>query len=156
MAESDYLSERAEIQKQLDAARPVSEQEDSLESLVALLENVRAAWHAASQEERNHLARTLFEAIRVEGKQIVGFKPRAAFAPFFQLNQDWWANAKHPDEPAGVSAQGTRSGSDGLCLRTVEMPQVFALKFRTCDRIRHSVISLLRQYAVMPLSLTKF
>jgi hypothetical protein len=114
VSQSDYLRGRAEIQKQLDTMKPPPEQEQTLSALPSLLTNVRSAWNAGAQKERNQLARTLFESIRVDRDQAVGIKPRVAFAPFFWLNEEWWGSANPPVESAGVSTKGTRGGSDGI------------------------------------------
>ena len=56
------------------------------ERLAHLLGNVVDAWKEATQEQRNKLARTLFERIQIEDNKVVFVKPRPELEPFFQIN----------------------------------------------------------------------
>jgi hypothetical protein len=152
MSQTDYLRERAEIQKQLDTMKPPPEQEQTLSALASLPTKVRSAWNAATQKERNQLARTLLESIRIDGDQAVGIKPRVAFTPFFRLNKEWWGSAKHPDDSAWVSTKGTRRGSDGLSLRRVDTTR--PLRVEVADQrpqsLKPAVSTPSRHHAVRP------
>lgn len=90
-----YLGERAELQRQLSGLARAESPAGDLDVLATVLEDVRAAWDVADQPERNHLARVLFEDVRVLGDEVVGVKPRDAFAPFFRLNYELW-KAENP------------------------------------------------------------
>jgi hypothetical protein len=59
-----------------------------LEELAQFLADVPAAWRAATQEQRNKLARTLFDQIWLEDKKVVAIKPRTELEPFFRLNYE--------------------------------------------------------------------
>jgi hypothetical protein len=44
------------------------------------------AWDSAIEEQRNKLARCLFDEIWPKDKAVVAVKPRVEFEPFFRLN----------------------------------------------------------------------
>lgn len=44
------------------------------------------AWKEASQEQRNKLAKALFEQVWIENNKVVAVKPRPELEPFFKLN----------------------------------------------------------------------
>jgi site-specific DNA recombinase len=115
--EPDYLRERAEIQRQLDALRETPTVGASIEGYAAVLRDVTAAWELADAEERNALARTLFDDLQVQGAEVVAVKPRAAFAPFFELNYEAW-KAENPPAAQQEGSQVGRGGSDGIRTRT--------------------------------------
>jgi hypothetical protein len=78
----------------------------------------QAAWEIAEQEERNQLARALFEHVRVLGDQIVSVKPREAFAPFFRLNYELRKeNNPAAVEPAAGLYLGRKRRDSNLRLR---------------------------------------
>jgi Recombinase len=86
--EAEYLAERAVLQQKVRALRPAGTDTENLEALAAVLRDLRTAWAVSNQEERNHLARAVFEDVRVLDDRVVGLKPRPAFAPFFVLNDE--------------------------------------------------------------------
>jgi len=47
-----------------------------LEGLAELLKDVAKVWREANQEQRNKLARQLFDEIWVKDKQVIAVKPR--------------------------------------------------------------------------------
>ena len=57
-----------------------------MKKLAYFLANVGDAWREASQEQRNKLARALFEQIQTEGNEVVFLKPRPELQPFFKIN----------------------------------------------------------------------
>ena len=66
------------------------------------LTNVANAWREANQEQRNKLARVLFEEIRLDnGGKVVAVKPRAELEPFFKLSYECHATAIGCD-PEGI------------------------------------------------------
>ena len=54
--------------------------------LAHFLAKVADVWKESNQEQRNSLARTLFEEILAEDGRLVAVKPRHEFEPFFKLN----------------------------------------------------------------------
>jgi len=83
-----YLKEKAEVRQQLQLHTPIQDPTESLERLAGFLANVAEAWEEANQEQRNKLARCLFQEIWVKDKQVVAVKPQPELAPFFKLNHE--------------------------------------------------------------------
>ena len=65
---------------------PTEDNAETLDRLASFLKDVDLAWKAAEYEQRNRLARCLFEEIWVRDKKVVAVKPREEFEPFFRLN----------------------------------------------------------------------
>ena len=84
----EYLADYEDIQKQLRLLSPIEVRDDHLSKLAQFLANVAEAWDEANQEQRNKLAKTLFEQILVENNKVVAVKPRPELEPFFKLNFD--------------------------------------------------------------------
>ena len=82
------MADYEDIQKQLRLLSPVEVRDNHLVKLAQFLANVAGAWDEANQEQRNKLAKTLFEKILVENNRVVAVKPRPEFEPFFKLNFD--------------------------------------------------------------------
>ena len=82
----EYLRDYERIQQQLRLLLPLEIRDSSLEKLAAFLANVGQAWDEANQEQRNKIAKTLFEKILVEDNKVVAVKPRPELEPFFRLN----------------------------------------------------------------------
>ena len=59
------------------------------EQLAWFLVNVANTWRGANQEQRNKLARVLFEEIRLgSGGKVVAVEPRPELEPFFKLSYE--------------------------------------------------------------------
>jgi hypothetical protein len=85
----EYLKEYRETELQLRQFSPVTSSEDNLKRLVDFLANVAEAWREANQEQKNKLARVLFEEIKLDnGGKIVVVKPRPELEPFFKLSYE--------------------------------------------------------------------
>jgi hypothetical protein len=69
----------------LQELRPVTAKADQLGRLRELLASVATAWREASSEQKNRLARALYEEVWIESKRVVAVKPRPEFEPFFLL-----------------------------------------------------------------------
>jgi hypothetical protein len=61
-----------------------------LEGLAEFLKNVAKAWQEANQEQRNKVARQLFDEIWVKDKEVIAVEPRPELKPFFQLSYEEW------------------------------------------------------------------
>jgi len=85
---AEYQSRRDDILRQLDSLTPNPTGPEHLEGLARFLADVPAAWSAATQEQRNKLARCLFDQVWVEDKAVVAVKPRPELEPFFRLNYE--------------------------------------------------------------------
>ena len=83
---AEYLGDYERIQKQLRLLSPLEIRDTVLEKLAHFLANVAEAWDQANQEQRNNIAKTLLEQIRVEDNKVVAVKPRPELEPFFKLN----------------------------------------------------------------------
>ena len=76
-----------------------------LEQLAEFLKNVAKSWKEANQEQRNKLARQLFDEIWVKDKQVIAVKPRPELKPFFQLSYEEWLKKFESENstPLGVA-----------------------------------------------------
>ena len=81
-----YLAERDLIRKELSAVATIEEQSKNLDKLAQFLANVADAWNEANQEQRNKLARCLFQEVWIKDKEVVAVKPQPELKPFFDLN----------------------------------------------------------------------
>jgi hypothetical protein len=75
--------------------------------------SVSQAWDTADQEQRNAIAKTLFEEILVEDRKVVAVKPRRDLEPFFELNVECHSKdiAGDPDGLPGRNCQLRRTRS---------------------------------------------
>ena len=89
LTKAEYLTRRIDLARKLDALPASGQTEaDVLAKLAAFLADVPAAWKAATQEQRNKLARTLFDEVWLRDKEVVAVKPRRELDPFFRLNYE--------------------------------------------------------------------
>jgi site-specific DNA recombinase len=86
IAKADYLARRERLQREIANLRTADEQGATLERAAAFLTDLPAAWASADQEQRNMLARLLFEEIHVKDKWVVAVKPQPTFVGFFGLD----------------------------------------------------------------------
>ena len=66
--------------------------ERTLDRLAEFLKNVSSAWREASSEQRNKLARALFDAVWIENQKVLGATPRPELKPFFDLQYSEMSN----------------------------------------------------------------
>ena len=76
------------ILKRLKVLTPTSQGVEHLERLAEFLADVPTAWDAATQEQRNKLARCLFDQVWLQDKTVVTVKPRPELELFFRLNYE--------------------------------------------------------------------
>ena len=100
-SEDEYLSERREIKAELDRLQPQNGGPPMLERLARFLADVPSAWEAASHEQRNRLARQLFDAVWVRNEKVVAVRPRPELRPFFALSDECHAGSMSGD-PEGI------------------------------------------------------
>ena len=91
ISEEEYRRERQAVQKGMVALAPETRQ-TNLDKLAEFLTNIGEAWRAASAEQKNKLARTLFQEIWIKDNQVVAVKPQPELEPFFELNYDEFVN----------------------------------------------------------------
>ncbi|MFC2024401.1 hypothetical protein ACFLTJ_02330 [Chloroflexota bacterium] len=87
-----YLAEREVIHKELWTLAPIEEHGKNLSELAQFLTNVAYAWDVATQEQRNKLARCLFQEVWMKDKEVIAVKPQAELKPFFDLNHEAMKN----------------------------------------------------------------
>ncbi len=110
LSEEEYREQRDHLRNELAALPPAtSDKKDVLERLAGYLQNVGKAWSDATQEQRNRLAKTLFEGLRVEDRTIKGVTPQIEFTPLLVLS-DHQNKSLHQTECQGG---GRKCGSDG-------------------------------------------
>ena len=85
---SEYQARKDLILRQLEQLEPQGGQPEHLDRFARFLSDVPAAWEAANQEQRNKLARTLFDQVWLKDKTVVAVKPRPELEPFFKLNHE--------------------------------------------------------------------
>jgi site-specific DNA recombinase len=78
-----YRGERQRLEKELGTLRAVTSQAEVLVQASTLLKDLPAAWEAATPEQRNGLARLVFESIEIEDDRVIAVVPQPDFAPFF-------------------------------------------------------------------------
>lgn len=83
---ADYRARRAEVERELATLRPASDRAAWLAEAATFLRDIGAAWQAATPEERNDIAVTLFERVTVTGERIEEAIVRPEMAPFFILD----------------------------------------------------------------------
>ena len=90
----------------LRALTPPETKAKVLERLAEFLEDVPKAWKEANQEQKNKLARQLFDEIWVKDKQVIAVKPRPELKPFFQLSYEKWLKKFESENstPLGVAS----------------------------------------------------
>ena len=98
---ADYKARREAILKQLADLAPQTNSAEHLETLARFLADVPAAWKAATQEQRNKLARCLFDEVWLCDKSVVAVKPRTELEPFFRLNYEEWLRENIEDGTPG-------------------------------------------------------
>ena len=99
LKEDAYLEEKADILRALQNLTPPEEKSQLLDRLADFLKSVSKAWKDANQDQRNRLARQLFEEIWVKDKQVVAVKPRPELEPFFRLSYEEWLKKFESETP---------------------------------------------------------
>ena len=67
---------------------PDEQQPDVLDRLRSFLADLTAAWEDASQEQRNRVARQLFEVIWVKDATVIAVRPQTELRGFFQISEE--------------------------------------------------------------------
>jgi|GEM_PF-2711299 hypothetical protein len=98
----NVFKEYKRTEMQIRQLSPAVSSKDSLKRLANFLANVAEAWRDANQNQRNNLARVLFEEIRLDnGGRVVSVKPRTEFESFFKLSFECQAKDIAGD-PGGI------------------------------------------------------
>ncbi len=71
VTKTEYLDRRERLQRALDALRTDAEREGTLERAAAFLEDLPTSWRAATDAQRDALARLLFCEVRIKDDWVV-------------------------------------------------------------------------------------
>ena len=109
-----------------------------LRRVAAFLRDLPAAWEVATPEERNVLARTIFQSVEIAGDLLTAIVPQPEFAPFFNL-LDSSREPSENDEGQPVAAPNRQDsalagGSDGDRIRVLELPAISEGGISSSDR----------------------
>jgi len=107
MERDAYQSERDALSGELATLTQDMDQSVILARTAAFLSDLPLAWNQATQEQRNRLARLMFDSVEIKDRRVTAVMPRPEFAPFFVLD---------------CQARGENvipCGSDGIRLRTI-------------------------------------
>jgi hypothetical protein len=110
--EDEYRAERAEIDRDLSALRATSSKAEILAQAAAFLRDLPAAWASALPEQRNTLARLVFESVEVTGDRLSAIVVKPDVAPLFVADGHQSTPADRPGCQPPNSSFGL-SGSDG-------------------------------------------
>jgi hypothetical protein len=87
-SKAEYETRRNAILDQLRSLIVPQRLAEHLEKMARFLADVPAAWAEATPEQRNKLARCLFDQVWLKDKKVIAVKPVADLEPFFQLNYE--------------------------------------------------------------------
>ena len=109
-----YASRRADLRAEL-ARLPQPEahgRPEVLDRLESYLLNAAEAGADAASEQRNRLARSLFEAILVRDEHVTAVHPRPEFQPYFVISQE--TTATPAEDEASLSTDVRWGGLEGI------------------------------------------
>ena len=66
---------------------PPEQRPDVLGVFRGFLENVATAWEKGTDEQKNRLARQMFDVVWTSDEKVVAVRPRAELRPFFQVSE---------------------------------------------------------------------
>jgi len=104
ISKREYMKRKGLIQQEIKGFVRDEYANEDLVRLTEFLGNVAKGWQEANPEQRNKLARCLFQEVWVKEKQVVAVKPQPKLAPFFKLNYEEFVNSLLKKRPRGVSA----------------------------------------------------
>jgi site-specific DNA recombinase len=87
LQEDEYRVQRDKLHGELANLPPKTDDRKALLGrLASYIQDLSQAWRDADHEQRNRLAKTLFESIRVEDGRIMGITPANEFTPLLVLS----------------------------------------------------------------------
>ena len=126
MTREAYRGERERLEAELKGLQGATDRAGVLAQAAAFLRDLPAAWRAASPDQRNVLARTVFSFVEIADDRVVAVAPRTDFAPFFNLAEVRMAEAGNdegqPTAAPGCQASTLAGGSDGSPFRVFYPP----------------------------------
>jgi hypothetical protein len=110
-----YLADRDRLAGELATLQTVNDYAGHVTRAAAFLSDLPAAWADATPEQRNALARLIFQKVEIEDDCVTAVVPQPDFAPFFALaeNEMGWPDLAPPD----CQELSLAGGSDGDRLR---------------------------------------
>jgi site-specific DNA recombinase len=85
---AEYEIKRDKILDELRSLTVPQQPAEHLEKMARFLADVPAAWAEATPEQRNKLARCLFDQVWLKDKEVIAVKPLPELEPFFRLNYE--------------------------------------------------------------------
>ncbi len=88
----------------------------ALTQAAGFLRDLPAAWDAATPEQRNDLARLIFESIEIKDDRVIAVVPQPDFAPFFvdRLRRENGGNGNTPEGSGGVNREIEEAEATGF------------------------------------------
>jgi hypothetical protein len=113
ISREEYLFERDKLQAEIASSCESTDYAEVVGKAAAFLRDLPKAWMSATSDQRNALARIIFQEVEITDRQVSAVIPMPDFAPFFNLslvdNETGLANTAAPKRAAKV----IRGGSDG-------------------------------------------
>ena len=114
-----YVAQRDHIERELALLKGTTDYASSVAQAAALLRDLPAAWDRATAEQRNDLARLVFQSVEIKEDRVVAVLPTPEFAPFFNLVEETETGRlvlSAPDRQDVLSG-----GSDGIRTRDLSL-----------------------------------
>jgi site-specific DNA recombinase len=138
-----YLAERDHLEQQQSRLQGTRDRVALLRRVSQFLQNLSAAWEAADPEQRNALARTVFQSVEIRDDVVVSVVPQPEFAPYFNLVHLDGGNLEN-DEGQPIEAappcqdSALAGGSDGDRLREIDVAELPLIPFLYPEHLLHS------------------
>ena len=108
MPESEYLAEKEQIKEELSLFTPKQRRPEVIDEFRGFLADASVAWSKATSEQKNRLARQLFDIIWTKNERVVSVRPRPELRPLFQISEECQAKS--------LSGDPDRIRTGDLCL----------------------------------------
>ena len=109
-SKEEYWADYNMIQQQLQSLAPAKDQARGLERLALFLKDISEAWKQADEQQRNRLAKQLFDIVWIKDKKVLAVTPRPEFKPFFDLQYEGLSQGVMHLRPRGASGHHAISG----------------------------------------------
>ena len=114
-----YQSERDRLDGEFAGLRAPADMATVLTRAAAFLRDLPAAWNAATPEQRNDLARLVFQSVEIASDRVLAVVPQPDFAPFFVAHAR--NDEGRPVEAAPCQTVSLAGGSDGIRTRDLSL-----------------------------------
>ncbi len=102
-SKEEYWADYNMLQAQLQSLASAEDQARGLERLALFLKDISGAWKQADQQQRNRLAKQLFDIVWIKDKKVLAVTPRPEFKPFFDLQYEGLSQGVLHIRPRGDS-----------------------------------------------------